>query len=65
MDNVDQRPIIIVKEGERGQAQGGRGRGPLHAYIRTENLEPTDLILSSSHARKLAFLKSEFRLLTE
>jgi len=42
--------------GERGSAPCGRPH---------RKLEPTDVILSSSHAKKLAFFKPEFHLTTE
>ena len=43
---------------------GGRG-GSAHVNVHTENLESTDVILSSSHAKKLVSFLPEFRLWTE
>jgi len=40
-----------------GQDKGSAPSGRLH-----RKLEPTDVILSSSHAKKLAFFGQEFRL---
>src|SRR6218665_681991 len=44
---------------------GGRGPPPCGHPHRKLKLESTDIILSSSHAKKLATLLSEFRLWTE
>ena len=55
----------------RGQAQVdacGRGEGgpaPCGRPHRKLKLESTDIILSSSHAKKLAYFSPEFRLWTE
>ena len=38
----------------------GRGRGQLHVDVYTQKLEPTDDILSSSHAKKLEILYQNF-----
>jgi len=49
----------------RGQAQVdacGRGRGQLHVVVHIkEIIAYTNVILSSFHAKKLAFFKPEFR----
>src|SRR6218665_426803 len=51
----------------RGQAQvdGGGGQAPCGRPHRKLKLESTDVILSSSHAKKLVFVLPEFLLWTE
>ena len=44
---------------------GGGGQAPCGRPHRKLNLESTDIILSSSHAKKLASFLPEFRLWTE
>jgi len=44
---------------------GGGGQAPCGRSHRKLKLESTDVILSSSHAKKLASFLSEFRLWTE
>src|SRR6218665_222531 len=61
----------VHMEGEVGQAQvdtcgrGERGQAPCGRPHRKLKLEPTDIILSSSHAKKLASFLPEFHLWTE
>src|SRR6218665_552341 len=60
----------VHMEGEEGQAQVdacGRGRGPTPCgrSHRKLKLESTDVIMSSSHAKKLESYLPEFRLWTE
>ena len=46
-----------------GQAQVdacGWGEGQLHVDVHTKKLEPTDIILSSFHAKKFPFLYKNF-----
>ena len=44
---------------------GGRGPAPFGRPHRKLKLESTDVILSSSHAKKLAYFLLEFRLWTD
>jgi len=51
--------MTFTQREEAGQAQvdacGWRGGGcQLHVNIHKKNLEPSDVVLSSSHAKKLA-----------
>src|SRR6218665_2581364 len=57
----------VHTEGRGGQAQvdGGRGPAPCGRPHRKLKLEPNDVTLSSSHAKKLASFLPEFRLWTE
>ena len=69
----DMRPSIydVHTEGGGGETQvdvcgrGGGGPAPCGRPHRKLNLESTDVILSSSHAKKLASFLPEFRLWTE
>jgi len=45
--------------------EGGRGSSPCGRPHRKLKLESTDVVLSSSHAKKLASFLPEFRLWTE
>src|SRR6218665_653576 len=59
----------VHTEGARGSGSGGRmwtgGPAPCRRPHRKLKLESTDVILSSSHAKKLASFLQEFRLWTE
>ena len=54
----------VHTEGEGGQAQvdGGGSKAPCGRPHRKLKLESTDIILSSSHAKKLSSFLPEFRL---
>ena len=60
--------MTSTRRGEGGQAQVdacGRGPAPCGRPHRKLKLESTDVVLSSSHAKKLASFLPEFRLWTE
>ena len=62
------RPFMTSTQRGRGQAQVdafGRGRGLAPCGRPRRKLDPPDVILFSSHAKKLALLRPEFRLWTE
>src|SRR6218665_14486 len=68
---IGAHPFITPTGRGRGSGSGGRmwtgegGPAPCGRPHRKLKLESTDVILSSSHAKKLAFFLPEFRLWTE
>src|SRR6218665_3222306 len=68
--NVKGHPFMTSTRRGRGQAQVdacGRGEGSSPMWTSTQKLklESIDMILSSSHAKKLVYFLPEFRLWTE
>jgi len=63
-------PFMMSTRRGRGSGSGGRmwtkeGQAPCGSPHKKIKLESTDVILSSSHAKKLASFLPEFRVLTE